>query len=133
MEFSCLSYRIWVDFQYHIWILDKMCIVDVENSLFEEFFHIKSWQREEVNCKKKYIGQFFLRSESGHKFKWFCQKKQNSDWLTYLIYQLHTCFLGSKPLELMSWLESQKKLTLIIWNKFYPYPVTLFLTAFIPS
>ena len=54
---------------------------------------------------------FFLRSESGHGFP---PKKQASDWMTYLVYHLAVCFFGGKPLELMSLLRSQKKLTLVI-------------------
>ena len=36
-----------------------------------------------------------------------------SDWLTNLVYQIEACFFGGKLLELMSWLRSQKKLTLV--------------------
>ena len=43
----------------------------------------------------------------------FPPKKQASDWLTYLVFQLETCFYSGKPLELMSWLRSEKKLTLV--------------------
>ena len=33
---------------------------------------------------------FFLRSESGHEFKWFpAKKKQTTDWLTYIICSTH--------------------------------------------
>ena len=56
--------------------------------------------------------QMFLRSESRHESRVFPAKKQISDWLTYLVYQLGR----GKQLELMSWLRSQKKLTLGRYN-----------------
>ena len=61
-----------------------------------------------------YESQLFLSSESGHEFKYVPAKKENqgSDWLTYLVYQLEASFSGGKPLELMSRLGSQEKLTL---------------------
>ena len=59
-----------------------------------------------------FTSQFFLGPESGHEFKWFPAKDQDSDWLTHLIYQLKACFFGRKlySLEIMSWLRSQKNL-----------------------
>ena len=57
-----------------------------------------------------FTSQFFLGPESGHEFKWFPAKDQDSDWLTHLIYQLKACFFGRKLFELMSWLRSQKNL-----------------------
>ena len=43
--------------------------------------------------------------------------KQASDWLTYVVYQLEACFFGRKLLELMSRLESQKEMTLVIFHQ----------------
>ena len=43
----------------------------------------------------------------------FPAKKQSSDWLKHLIYQLESCCFGGKPLELIFWLEYQKELTLV--------------------
>ena len=57
--------------------------------------------------------QMFLRSESRHESRVFPAKKQISDWLTYLVYQLEACFFGGKPFELMFPLGSQEKLTLV--------------------
>ena len=44
------------------------------------------------------------------------KNKEASDWQTYLVYQLEACFLGGKPLKLMCWLRSQKKLTLVFFQ-----------------
>ena len=62
-------------------------------------------------CKHIYLSQFFLRSESGHEFKWFPHQKsrpligkpdRSTNW--------EACFLGQKPLEVMSSdSKSQKK------------------------
>ena len=49
-----------------------------------------------------------MRLESGYEFTSFPAKKQASDWLTYLVYQSGSCFFGGKPLELLSWIKSQK-------------------------
>ena len=43
--------------------------------------------------------QIFLRSESGHDSRVFPAKKQISDWLTYLVYQLEACFLAGNHLN----------------------------------
>ena len=42
------------------------------------------------------------RSESRHEFEQFPAKKQASDWLIYMVYQLEACFFDGKLLELMS-------------------------------
>ena len=43
--------------------------------------------------------QIFLRSESGYDSRVFPAKKQISDWLTYLVYQLEACFLAGNHLN----------------------------------
>ena len=58
----------------------------------------------------KYIPKVsFFWEQPGHEF----QSSPASDWLTYLVYHLEACFFGRKPLEIVSWLGSQKKLTLV--------------------
>ena len=51
----------------------------------------------------------------------FLPKKQASDWLIYLVYQLEACFFGGRPVELMTCIKSQKKLTLgfIVFSIFH--------------
>ena len=84
------------------------------------YFHQRYWPKFTENILKSV---FFLRSESGLEFKSFPAKKYAYDCLTYLFYQLEACFFGGKPLKLISWLGSQKKLTLgktISIQNFFP-------------
>ena len=48
--------------------------------------------------KSKYYSQFFLRSESGHEFKWFHAKKQTSNWQTRQVSQSVACFFVRKTI-----------------------------------
>ena len=66
---------------------------------------MNSKQNLHNNCKNYFIKVSLFWD---HEFKWFPTKKQASDLLTYLVYQLEACFIGEKPLELMSWPELRK-------------------------
>ena len=57
---------------------------------------------------------FFWDQSQDISSRGFPPKIQASDWLTYLVYQLEFCFFAEKPLELMSWVGSQKKLILVL-------------------
>ena len=61
---------------------------------------------------KKISGSFFWDQNQDMSSRSFRPKKA-SDWLIYHIYQF-----GSKPLELMSWIGFQKKLTLAFFTTF---------------
>ena len=54
---------------------------------------------------KSVLSEIRIRTLSSSSFP---PKKQASDWLTYLVYQLEAIFLPGKPLEPISWLGSQK-------------------------
>ena len=57
---------------------------------------------------------FFWDQSQDISSRGFSPKIQASDWLTYLVYLLEFCFFAEKPLELMSWVGSQKKLILVL-------------------
>ena len=66
------------------------------------------------HCEAGFLESVFFWDQSQYmSSNDFPPKKQASDWLIYLVYQLEVCFFGGKPLELKSWLWSQQKLTLV--------------------
>ena len=62
---------------------------------------------------KKILKSVFPQTQVRTWVQVIFRQKQASDWLTNRVYQLEACFFGRKPLELISWLGSQKKLTLL--------------------
>ena len=73
--------------------------------------HFESSHKNKILCM--YISYALLKSVFP-KIRVRTWVQVASDWLTYLVYQLETWFFGRNPLELMSWLWSQKKLNLVI-------------------
>ena len=59
-------------------------------------------------------GSFFWTPKSGHEFKEFPTKKQASDWLTYLVYQLEVQFWAVNHLNSCPDSRSQKNLPLVV-------------------
>ena len=53
--------------------------------------------------------QMFLRSESRHESRVFPAKKQISDWLTYLVYQLEACFFWRETIwaHVLTWISEK--------------------------
>ena len=58
---------------------------------------------------------FFFWDQSGHELKWFPAKTTSLWFYNHLLFGLpiRGMFFGGKPLEFVSWLWSQKKLTLV--------------------
>ena len=106
---KCLGHTIWVA---------VICTEPKMKIFFNIFIFLKiSWiQNKFCIIIAKIISlkiSLFWDLSQGMSLSSFPPKKQASNLLTNLVYQLEACFFGGKPLELMTILRSHKKLTLV--------------------